>query len=93
MWRWAQRDLKGSLPRQQQQGFNKVVPRPDVQVENGSSGSPVGNRSQQSKTRGQKADEEALSVLPERTDWAAGSEKEISSDPRAPVNVKEANTG
>ena len=69
------------------------MPRPDIQVENGSSGSPVGSRSQQNKTGGQKADEEALSVLPERTDWAAGSEKELSSDPRAPVNVKEANTG
>lgn len=76
--RWAQRDLKRCLPRQQQQGFNKAVPRPDVQVENGPSGGPVGNRSQQSKTGDL---EEALSVLPERTDWAAGSEKEMSSTP------------
>ena len=46
--------------------------RPDDQVEKGPSGCPVGSRSEQSKTGGQKADEEALGVLPERTDWGSG---------------------
>lgn len=72
MWRWAQRDLKSFPPRQQQQDFNKAVLRPDVQVEKDPTGCPVGNRSEQSKTGGQKADKEALRVLPERTDRGSG---------------------